>query len=194
MERRSREPIVRSDVELKGGGRLDGVADLVDIRLERGELRWRRAAPQSLDVEGEVRAYLYVLEKGRREVEGKGLSIPFKARIDLPAGAPEEVEVYVDDLRSTHDFDPLSKDFQHRVTVLLAVAPKRGEGEAPPERPPLGSASGETRLSQVRLGERASEPQPELQKETGALPAASEERREREKTLVWKAFPPPIKK
>ena len=204
MEGRPRQPVARSRVDLNGGGRLDGVTHVVDVRVEAGPVRWKRSGPGALEVEGEVRAYIYYFEKGRRGVTGQGLRIPFAIRLDLPGGAPEEVDVYVDELRSEYDYDPVSEEFQHRIAVtLVAAAEKAGEKGAGNTAPPPAGAA---RLAQVPRERRpAGPPAAPPEAVPAGAPAApppkaappdppGEKARDEGKSLVWKAFPPPSAK
>ncbi len=211
MEGRPGQPIALSQIELKGGGRLDGVSHVVDVRVEAGPVRWQRSGPGALEVEGEVRAYIYYFEKGRfekgrRGVSGHGLRIPFASRLDLPEDAPDRVDVYVDELRSEYDYDPVSEEFQHTIEVTLAVAAagraQKGaeKSAAPPvggprpvrvprERSPAGSPAAPREASPSGAPEA---PAPNTAPPEPPTDAAGA--REEGKTLVWKAFPPPIAK
>lgn len=210
MESRPRQPIARARVDLKGGGRLDGVGHVVDVRVEAGPVRWRWSGPAALEVEGELRAYIYYVEKGRfekgrRSVGGHGLRIPFTSRLDLPGGAPGEVEVYVDGLRSEYDYDPVREEFQHAIEVTLAVAkPSAAEPHAqkvaarsPGEAfPPQGERSRDRarpapQRETAPAGAHASRPPEATPPEPAGTPARA---RDEGKALVWKAFPPPLTK
>src|SRR5690606_8127790 len=136
-------------------------------------------------------------------------------------------EVRVDRLDSRHEFNPITGDFHHTVTVTLSVTASQPdaavgaasvegkavssggsevsfeakavslEGKAvaganaarqpSPASPRLGAADGETRLSQVYVGEKPAG--------SGSVSADKTADKDEKKagggTLVWKPFPPP---
>jgi|GEM_PF-2312264 len=294
LEKRSAES-VRATIALQGSGRLTGVSQVLKVKLEPKEIQWEPVDERTLAVRGEIHSYMYFLRSGSREIQGEGLSIPFARKIDAPGLTLREVEVTVEDLASEYDYDPVTTDFQHRITLVLRIdqkkpidgAPKEksegptderpeehtdaqayGEAEepAPPRRRPdqapmvqvaeasgetsdidsasesgelvlngpaevyepaaapsparqkatepapsatklspqtqarapgptaLGSTSGQTRISQVRLGPSPSADPHDQVIESPHPPADRSQETERrcEQVLVWKPFPPPI--
>lgn len=142
-------------VVLQGGGKLDRVARIHDVRLELGELTWSGSDDELLEVRGEIYTYLYYVRPGSSDVEGEGLTIPFTRRIPIPANLSQEpLEVELADLASEHDYNPVTGDFQHQVIINLNIAAKRKD---PPPSVKLGQAEGEVRLSQIRVRDDAKE-------------------------------------
>lgn len=134
---------IRTRISLQGGGRLDQVIEIVRVHLDPGEIRWEHAGGHQFIVSGEVRAYLYFVRRGAQEVVGEGLRIPFSRRVEAPGLGGGPITLSVEDAQSKYDYDPLTGEFQHRITLLLNLSAADAR---------LGSAQGETRMSQVRVG------------------------------------------
>ncbi len=157
----------RTRIVLEGGGRLEDVAQIVEIRLQPEPVEWTRVEAGTLEVHGAINAYFYCLRSKGRGVEGQGFRIPFSRRIPAPELPIEGMEVHLEELESNHDFNPITGDFQHKVSafvVLKGSAHEPSLEEAPAQTdapsqadstpPPAPSGPSETRLSQVRNGER----------------------------------------
>ena len=82
-------------------------------------------------VRGEIHSYVYFMRAGSRVIEGEGLAIPFSREIEVPGLDLEHVDVEIEELVSDHDFDPLTTDFQHRITVILRVRQVSSPGVQP---------------------------------------------------------------
>lgn len=150
-------PVERAIIVLQGGGRLEGVAEILDVRLEADPLRCDFDGPGRLLAKGGVRAYVYCRSARGRDVAGQGFYIPFSSRINVGSIPAQHAHVSLGELRSDHSFDPITGDFQHQITVELLAFDRRSES---PAGQPQGAgrveaspvAQGEVRLSQVRSG------------------------------------------
>jgi len=112
-------------IVLQGGGRLERVAQVLDVRLEPDPLHCAADGPDRLLVTGAVRAYLYCRTSRGRDVEGQGVFIPFSTRIAVADAARAKVEIA--ELRSEYDYDPVTGDFQHQIYVDLSIHEPRAE-------------------------------------------------------------------
>lgn len=173
---------IRTRIVLEGGGRLDDVAQIMDIRLEPEPVEWTRVGPDSLEVNGAINAYFYCLRSRGRGVEGQGFRIPFSRRIPTEGLDLAGLRVSLEQLESTHDFNPVSGDFQHKVTAFVVLneastgqsrqsPPAEDDAEPKSQSAANPSAPGETRLSQIRSGERSQGEHPES--EDDEAPASS---------------------
>lgn len=115
---------VRATIALQGSGRLAGVSQVLKVKLEPKSIEWEPVDERTLAVRGEIHSYMYFLRAGSREIQGEGLAIPFSRTIDAPGLAGEAIEVEVEDLSSEYDYDPVTTDFQHRITVVLGLRRK----------------------------------------------------------------------
>ena len=120
-----RGPDARAIIVLQGGGRLEHVAEIVDVRLEADPLRWEPAGPGEIAVRGALRAYVYCRAARSRAVEGHGFYIPYSSRVDAGSIPPEHAFPALGEVRSDHSFDPITGEFQHRITVEVVVRDKR---------------------------------------------------------------------
>lgn len=164
--------LVRTDITLEGGGRLEGVADIADIRLEVDNVRWERTAPDSVEVTGAIHAYIYTLQPRGNTIDGQGFRIPFNRQITDEKLTDVEPKVSVENLQSKHEFNPITGDFQHKVTAVLVLS----DPSSPPAQSELKGnvqAKGETRLSQIAVGER--KPPPDETSPSSSRPPTPEE-------------------
>lgn len=170
---------IRAPIVLEGGGRLEDVLQVAQIRLELDHVDVRPIAPDTAQVSGAINAYIYCLRQKGQRVEGQGVRIPFTRHVATGGYDPAALVAEVERLESDHDFNPITKDFHHTVRAVVALRLKeekvtaRGRPQEPPgatrspeafeapeasELPPAppreGSrrSSDETRISQVRRG------------------------------------------
>lgn len=181
---------LRTHIVLEGGGRLDDVAHIADIRLEAEPLEWTWHPAGHLEVRGALNAYLYCLRPRGRGIEGEGFRIPFSRRIEVGHLHGQTIDVRLEQIDSKHDFNPVTGDFQHTVSAVVSVyvptsaeleptessevaSPKESLSQAKGQGKPTQKAEtqteqahGETRMSQI-----AQAPRP--QSDDDATPAAN---------------------
>jgi len=148
-------PIERATIVLHGGGRLENVAEVLDVRLEADPLKCDLDGPNRILVKGGVRAYVYCRNTRGRDVAGQGFYIPFSSRIGVGSIPVQHADVALGELRSDHTYDPITGEFQHQITVELTVSDRRSPGtnkQSDEQERPSDRAKGETRISQVRTG------------------------------------------
>lgn len=169
-------PTERAIIVLQGGGRLEQVAEILDVRLEADPLQCIPEGPDRIAVKGGVRAYVYCRSARGRDVAGQGFYIPFSSRINPGSIPVRHADAALGELRSDHRFNPITGEFEHQITVEIVVLDRRtggpqGKEERLPQAPRSESASGEVRLSQVRTGSLSERPN-----ESGAVePVSSRE-------------------
>lgn len=171
---------VRASVTLQGGGRLAGVSQVLDVKLEPKQIEWKAVDERTVAVRGEIHSYMYFLRSGSREIQGEGLSIPFARTVEAPGLAGRELAVHVEELQSDYDYDPVTTEFRHRIRFVLSLRPRDAREERSVSlREPAGealggAAAGETRISQVRAGPSPLESRPA--DEPGPVPSHEEGR------------------
>ena len=165
---------IRAPIVLEGGGRLEDVLQIAQIRLELDHVDVRPAAPDTVQVSGAINAYIYCLRQKGERIEGHGVRIPFARHVAAGGYDPSALVAEVERLESDHDFNPITKDFHHTVRAVVVLrprdeklpaaarprqapdaAPQAPEAAARPTAPPgqRSPRSGdETRISQVRRG------------------------------------------
>src|SRR5690625_1609145 len=89
---------VRTQLLLEGGGRLDGVSEIADIRLEKERVEWTRTEANAIEVTGAINAYIYTLLPRSNEIRGQGLQIPFTHRVPTDSFDVKELHVDVEQL------------------------------------------------------------------------------------------------